>query len=112
MDGVDEGWSRQRQFLSYFANLAIRVVAGLKVRDATAGFKAFKGDVLRSLDLTGFKCKGFGFQAEVARACQMQGYRVVEYPIVFLDRAKGESKMSLSIVLEACWRLTMLRWRK
>ena len=110
--GVDEGWSLKRRFLSHFANVGIRMVAGLKVKDATSGFKGFRSSALRSLKMSEFNCKGFGFQAEVAHACQRQGARVIEYPIVFVDRAKGRSKMSLFIVFEALWWVLPLRWRR
>jgi len=56
-----------------------------------------------------FRCKGFGFQAEVAFACQSQGYRVLEHPFMFSNRLYGESKMNLGIVVEAIWRLVLLR---
>ena len=110
--GVDAGWGLGRRFLSYFANLGIRIVGGLKVKDATSGFKGFRASALRSLELEEFRCRGFGFQTEVAHACQRLGHKVVEYPIVFVDRAHGQSKMSLSIVVEAIWRLLTLRWRR
>ena len=110
--GVDERWSLKRRMMSYLANVGIRMVAGLKVKDATSGFKAFRGTVLGSLNLTQLMCKGFGFQAEMAHACERQGYSVVEYPITFADRTEGRSKMSLSIALEALWRLLLLRWRR
>ena len=110
--GADEGWSRKRILLSALSNHGIRVVGGLRVRDATSGFKAYRGDALRSLDMGRFKCRGFGFQAEVARECQRQGFKVVEHPILFVDRAYGESKMSISIMVEALWRLLLLRWRR
>ena len=110
--GVDPGWSLNRRLLSYFGNICIRTVAGLRVKDATSGFKAFRGSALRSLGLTRLRCKGFGFQSEVAQACQRQGYTVTEYPIVFVDRTEGQSKMSLFIVFEAVWRLLLLRFRR
>ena len=110
--GVDECWSLWRRGLSYLANLGIRTVTGVKVRDATTGFKGFQRGALSSLKLSEFKCKGFGFQAEVAYACQIQGLEVVEYPITFVDRTKGRSKMSLFIALEALWYLLLLRWRR
>ena len=109
--GVDGRWSFQRRLLSYLANLGIRTVGGLRVKDVTSGFKAYRVGALRQIEPTQFQCKGFGFQAEVAHACQRQGQRVIEYPIVFVDRTKGRSKMSLFIVLEAFWRLLLLRWR-
>ena len=105
-------WGFWRRSVSALGNMGIRTVAGLKVKDATSGFKAFRGDALRSLDMADFRCKGFGFQAEMAHACQRRGFRVVEYPIVFERRAAGQSKMSLFIVVEAMWRLLPLRWRR
>ena len=110
--GVDKEWRFRRHALSALANYGIRAVVGLKVKDSTTGFKAFRTDALRTIDFDGFRCKGYGFQAEVAYACQRKGHRVVEYPITFYDRAHGESKLSLSIILEAFWRLFLLRWQK
>ena len=110
--GVDKGWTLKRRLLSSLANLCIRAVSGVKVKDATTGFKAFRATALGSLNLEGFHCKGFGFQAEVAYACQEMGHKVVERPIVFHDRTAGKSKMSLGIIIEAMWRLTIIRWRR
>lgn len=110
--GVDKEWRFRRHLLSALANHGIRAVVGLKVKDSTTGFKAFRADALRAIDFDEFRCKGFGFQAEVAYACQRRGHRVVEYPITFYDRAHGESKLSLGIILEAFWRLFLLRWQK
>ena len=110
--GVDETWGVMRRLLSLCGNLGIRMITGLRVKDATSGFKAFRGTVLRSLDLAQFHCKGFGFQTEVAHACQIKGYQVVEHPIVFASRANGSSKMSLAIVIEALWHLLPLRWKR
>jgi dolichol-phosphate mannosyltransferase len=110
--GVDKKWSLKRRLLSSSANLGIRTAAGLRVKDATSGFKAFRSSVLKSLEGVKFQCRGFGFQAEVAHACQRRGYKVVEYPIIFVDRTKGKSKMSFSIIFEALWRLWLLRWRR
>ena len=109
--GSDDAWRFRRHALSAFANYGIRVVLGMKVKDSTTGFKAFRADALHKIDFDEFRCKGFGFQAEVAYACQRMGYRIVEYPIMFYDRAHGESKLSLNIILEALWRLFLLRWR-
>ena len=84
----------------------------INVRDTTSGFKTFRIKVLRSLDLTEFRCKGFGFQVEVAYACQRLGYRIVEHPIEFSNREKGQSKMSVAMVFEAIWCLLALKWRQ
>ena len=110
--GMDERSSAPRRLLSSLANLGIRAVVGLKVKDSTSGFKAFRASVLDSLDMTQFRCAGFGFQVEVAYACQRRGYHVAEHPIVFTNRARGRSKMSLGIVFEAVWRLLPLRWNR
>ena len=109
---VDDAWRFRRHALSAFANYGIRAVVGLKVKDSTTGFKAFRANALRKIDFDEFRCKGFGFQAEVAYACQRNGQRIVEYPITFYDRAHGKSKLSLDIILEALWRLFLLRWQK
>ena len=110
--GTGQGWSLRRRLLSYMGNLCIRLVVGLKVRDATSGFKGFRASALRSLDFTRFRCKGFAFQAEVAHACQRMGHRVVEHPIVFEERVRGRSKMSMGIIIEALWKLLPLRLRR
>ncbi len=110
--GTDETWSVKRRLLSVLSNYGIRAVGGVDVSDATSGFKAYRADALRSLELGRLRCKGFGFQVEVAKACQRQGHKVVEHPILFVDRARGESKMSLFIVAEGLWRLLLLRWRR
>ena len=110
--GVDQTWGLPRRLLSSLGNSGIRLITGLEVKDATSGFKAFRGSVLEELDVSRFQCKGFAFQAEVAHACQRRGYKVAEYPIVFAGRAEGRSKMSLAILFEAVWRLLPLRWKK
>ena len=98
--------------MSYAGNLGIRAITGLKVRDATSGFKAFRSEVLRSIDLTQLQSKGFAFQAELASACQRMGFTIVEHPIIYSARAKGRSKMSVPVVIEAIWRLPALRWKR
>lgn len=110
--GADERTTAGRRLLSTWANLSIRLATGVKVRDATSGFKAFRREALASLDWTAFRCRGFAFQAEVAYACQRRGLTVVEHPIVFSNRAEGVSKMSLGIVLEAVWQLFPLRFKR
>ena len=110
--GTDEAWSWRRRLLSSLSNHGIRAVGGIRVRDATSGFKGYRGDALKSLEMSRFKCRGFGFQAEVAKECQRRGFKVVEQPILFVDRTHGQSKMSLSIVVEAFWRLLLMRWKR
>lgn len=109
--GGSEEWSTFRRFISGLGNLGIRWVAGLKVRDSTSGFKAFRISALQRLNMDNFRCSGFGFQVEVAHACQQLGYIVIEHPIIFKKRASGKSKMSPFIVVEALYKLSFLRWR-
>ena len=110
--GSDPSWGLKRRLLSAFGNHVIRFVTGLRVRDVTSGFKAYTASALGSLDMDSFHCKGFGFQSEVAFQCQSKGYVVLEHPIVFIDRTKGKSKMSIHIIVEAIWKLTLLRLRR
>ena len=110
--GVDDSWGFSRRLLSSLGNLGIRLVGGLAVRDATSGFKAFRASALSRLDMSEFRCAGFGFQAEMAHSCQRMGLRVVEEPILFVDRTKGRSKMSGLIVVEAIWRLLPYRIKR
>ena len=109
--GVDEHWGIMRRLISSGGNWGIRAVTGVKVKDATGGFKAFRQSVLRSIDFSQIRCVGFGFQAEINHACERMGCVVTEHPIIFIDRTKGKSKMSLGIMIEAMWKLLPLRWK-
>ncbi len=109
--GVDEHWGILRRLISSGGNWGIRTVTGVKVKDATGGFKAFRQSVLRSIDFSQIRCAGFGFQAEINHACERMGCVVTEYPIIFIDRTMGKSKMSLGIMVEAMWKLLPLRWK-
>ena len=109
--GVDPDWSWRRKQISYWGNVGIRIILGLKVKDATAGFKGFRRKTLETIGIDCLRLTGFGFQAEVAYRCQQAGMKVVEYPYVFMDRTVGKSKMSFSIVVEAFLHLSWLRIR-
>jgi len=104
-------WPIQRLFLSYFANVYTRVVTGLPLHDATGGFKCYRKRVLQSIDLDQIKSNGYAFQIEMSYKAWKKGFRLVEIPIVFLDRRSGVSKMSKSIVGEALFVLMKLRLR-
>ncbi len=108
---VDERWSLWRRFLSWGGNVYARLITGLRVRDATAGFKCFRAAALAGIDLGRIRSDGYAFQIEMAYVCQRKGYRVCEVPIVFLDRAQGKSKMSGRIIREAAWRVWQIRCR-
>ena len=109
--GSDPAWSAKRRALSASGNFLIRLVTGVDVKDVTSGFKAYRAEALRSLDLTRVRCIGFGFQAEIAHYCQARGLKVTEHPITFMERTRGDSKMSFRIIAEAIWKLTLLRLR-
>jgi dolichol-phosphate mannosyltransferase len=108
--GVDERWSPWRRFLSWGGNAYARLVTGLRIHDATGGFRCFREEALRALDLDRISSEGYAFQIEVAYACQKTGLRLCEIPIYFEDRSMGLSKMSSRIILEAMWRVWQMRW--
>ena len=102
-------WPIGRLILSYFANVYARAVTGLPVWDATGGFKCFRKEVLTSIDLDDVRSNGYAFQIEMSFRAWKQGFRIVEIPIVFVDRTEGQSKMSGTIVREAVWMVWRLR---
>jgi dolichol-phosphate mannosyltransferase len=108
---VDPAWNFGRRQTSAWGNRGIRWITGLRVKDATSGFKAFRRSALETIGVETLRTAGFGFQAEVAFACQRAALKVVEHPYAFIDRKLGRSKMSLAIALEAVCRLTLLRLR-
>jgi dolichol-phosphate mannosyltransferase len=103
-------WPISRLILSYSANLYARAVTGLPEWDATGGFKCFRREVLESIDLDDVKSNGYAFQIEMRFRAWKKGFRLVEIPIVFVDRTQGSSKMSKTIVREAVWMVWRLRW--
>ena len=103
-------WPISRLMLSYSANIYARIVTGLPLFDATGGFKCFRRKVLESINLKDVRSNGYAFQIEMSFRAWRQGFRIVEIPIVFVDRTEGESKMSKRIVREAIWMVWRLRW--
>lgn len=104
--GAVENWGLVRRLLSHYANVYVRLLLRLGVKDATAGFRAYRAEILPGLDLGSVNSEGYGFQVEMTRRLVRRGGRVKEVPIIFLDRAAGISKMSSKIVLEALWKVT------
>jgi dolichol-phosphate mannosyltransferase len=102
-------WPIGRLLLSYFANVYARIVTGLRLYDATGGFKCFRRRVLEGVDLNAVRSNGYAFQIEMTFRAWRRGFKIKEIPIVFLDRADGTSKMSGSIVREAVWMVWRLR---
>jgi len=102
-------WPMSRLLLSYFANLYVRWITGLPLTDATGGFKCFRRKVLETIPLDRVQSNGYAFQVEMSFRAWKQGFRLVEVPIVFVDRVVGQSKMSKKIVREAVWMVWWLR---
>ncbi|MDB4871108.1 MAG: putative polyprenol-phosphate mannosyltransferase [Gemmatimonadales bacterium] len=103
-------WPMSRLFLSYSANIYARAITGLPIFDTTGGFKCFRRNVLESIDLSSVKSNGYAFQIEMSYRVWKRGFRLVEIPIIFVDRAEGVSKMSKRIMREAIWMVWRLRW--
>jgi dolichol-phosphate mannosyltransferase len=106
--GATPGWSWSRRALSRGGNAYARVMLRLPVHDATSGFRAYRADILRAVDLDTVEANGYGFQIEMAHRVVRAGGAVAEVPIVFRDRVAGTSKMSTAIVVEALALVT--RW--
>ncbi len=110
VDGISVvNWPLSRLFLSYFANVYARIVTGVPIKDLTGGFKCIKIDVLKNIDLDRVKADGYGFQIEINFLAYMNGFRLKEIPIIFIDRRAGYSKMSKKIIWEAFWLVWKLR---
>lgn len=103
-------WPMTRLMLSYGANMYARAVTGLRLGDATGGFKCFRRSVLEAIPLDQVRSNGYAFQIEMSFRAWVRGFRIAEIPIVFHDRTEGESKMSKRIIREAIWMVWRLRW--
>lgn len=104
--GTVVNWPKSRELISRCANLYTRIALGISLRDATGGYRAYRRGVLESIDLGSVASQGYCFQVDLAWRAVRGGFRVVEVPITFADRERGESKMSGAIVREALWRVT------
>jgi dolichol-phosphate mannosyltransferase len=107
--GGTQNWGLVRRIVSWGGSFYARVMLGVGVHDLTGGFKCFKRHVLEALDLDAVHSKGYAFQIEITYRALRKGYRVVEVPIRFVDRTEGHSKMSRGIVVEAVWKVPLLR---
>jgi len=103
-------WGFLRRAISYGASVYTRALL-MSVRDSTGGFKCFRREVLEAIDLDDVDAAGYVFQIETTFRALRKGFRVVEVPIRFSDRTRGQSKMSRAIVLEAMWKVPELRVR-
>ncbi len=108
--GGVENWNLARKLISRGGCLYAQLILGLPYRDLTGGFKCFRRRVLEAIDLDAIDTKGYGFQIEMTYRAHQLGFRIVELPIVFVDRKVGESKMTNDIVLEAMKNVWKLRF--
>lgn len=99
-------WPATRRLLSRAGNAYARLALGIRVKDSTGGYRAYRAEVLRSLDLAGVESRGYCFQIDMTLRVLDAGFLVAEVPIIFTDRQHGVSKMNSRIVLEAMWRVT------
>src|SRR5919198_3077670 len=104
-------WGLVRRFISRGGCVYAQVLLGVGLRDLTGGFKCYRRAVLERIDLDAIHSLGYAFQIETTYRALRAGFRVVEVPITFVDREEGHSKMSRAIVLEAVWRVPLLRFR-
>ena len=102
-------WGLVRRFVSRGGSIYAQVLIGTRIRDLTGGFKCYRRAVLERIDLDAIATRGYAFQIETTYRALRAGFRVVEVPIRFVDREAGGSKMSRAIVLEAIWKVPMLR---
>ena len=105
--GKTENWSRGRELLSRAANLYVRAMVGLGVRDSTAGFRIYSASMLKRLNMESIKSEGYSFQIEMTRAVHKLDGKIIEVPITFRERENGVSKMSKKIVREAMFLVTI-----
>ena len=105
-------WPLSRVLLSYFASVYVKLITGMKIYDATAGFICYRREVLEKINLNKIKFVGYAFQIEMKYRTYCKGFKIVEVPIIFTDRTKGVSKMSNAIIKEAVFGVISLRIRK
>ncbi|MDQ1727808.1 MAG: dolichol-phosphate mannosyltransferase [Frankiaceae bacterium] len=105
--GEVKNWPTLRKVISVGGNTYTRLALGIPLRDATGGFRAFRRGVLEGIDLGSVESQGYCFQVDLALRAWKCGFRIAEVPITFVERERGQSKMSKSIVAEALWRVTV-----
>lgn len=104
-------WPLLRIVISVGASIYVRVITGLPVTDPTAGYVGYQSDALRALDLEDIRFKGYAFQIALKFWAWKKGFRIAEFPIIFTDRTKGDSKMNSSIISEAVFGIIAMKWR-
>ena len=109
--GATENWDPIRKLVSRFGNLYARAVLWLPYRDLTGGFKCFRRNVLENINLNSISSAGYNFQIEMTYRAHRKNFRIREIPITFTERAVGQSKFNPAIMLEAFWKVILLRFR-
>ncbi|HEX7585150.1 MAG TPA: polyprenol monophosphomannose synthase [Prolixibacteraceae bacterium] len=104
-------WPLGRVIMSYMASVYVRTVTRMKIMDTTAGFKCYHRKVLETIDFDNIRLKGYGFQIEMKFKTWLHGFKIVEVPIIFMDRKEGSSKMSGGIFNEALWGVLKMKIR-
>ena len=102
-------WPMGRVLMSYFASKYVRLITGLPIQDTTAGFKCYRREVLQTIDLDGIRFKGYAFQIEMKFTAYKCGFKIVEVPVIFINRELGTSKMNSSIFGEAVFGVIKLK---
>jgi dolichol-phosphate mannosyltransferase len=103
--GKTVNWPKSREILSRGANLYVRMMLGMGVHDATAGFRAYRAQTLRAINLDTVQSTGYSFQIDLTVRVFQAGLTIAEVPITFVEREHGASKMSRSIIMESFWRV-------
>ncbi len=112
IDGVRIlNWPIGRLILSYGASLYTRIITGMSIKDTTGGFKCFRRKVLEAIDLNAIHSNGYAFQIEMNFKAWKKGFKIVEHPIIFVDRTHGTSKMSKNIIYEAVFLVWKLKFQ-
>lgn len=102
-------WPLQRILLSYGASLYVRLITRMKIKDPTAGFICYRRSVIEAIDFDKIQFVGYAFQIETKYKAFVRKFKISEVPIIFIDRAKGKSKMNGRIIKEAVWGVIMMR---
>jgi Glycosyltransferases involved in cell wall biogenesis len=103
-------WPLGRILISYFASAYVRIITGMNIKDATAGFKCYRREVLETIDLDSIRFKGYAFQIEMKFMAYKHGFKLEEVPIIFVNRVEGTSKMSSGIFGEALFGVFQMKW--
>lgn len=102
-------WPMHRVLMSYFAGYYVRFITGMPIQDTTAGFKCYHRKVLETINLDNIQFVGYAFQISMKFETWKYGFKIIEIPIIFTDRTKGKSKMSVSIFREAFWGVIQMK---